>query len=378
MTIRVVQWATGAIGKTCLRAVLDSPELELAGLFVYGDHKAGRDAGDIARRPETGIIATRDRDEILAVPADVVVHTPRLQVPYETHDADILALLRSGKNVITTAGNHFPRAHGRERERMFLAACAEGGTTLYGVGISPGVIGERLALALSGVCLDLDRIVIDEVLDARRMPDPNFVFDVMGMGSDPAAIDLGDGELPRLYGRLYTETLAFMAERLGLTVDAYEPDHHVEPAVRDLEVAAGTIRKGTVAATEWRWHALSAGRRVLTLSIVWTMDPAMPRYAGRDHWTVTVTGRPGLTMTLNLVEPDDPVSRTTAAQFVTAGPVIRAIRDVVAAPPGIFEPPVFAPYTFTSDGASDGGAISTAETLNTTPNTTQYAAEGAS
>ncbi|GIH24358.1 hypothetical protein Aph01nite_26680 [Acrocarpospora phusangensis] len=346
MTIRVIQWATGAVGKTCLRAVLDSPELELAGLFVYGDRKVGRDAGDIARRPLTGVIATRDREEILRTPADVVVHTPRLQVPYQTHDADICALLRSGKNVITTAGNHFPRAHGPERERMFLDACLEGGATLYGVGVSPGVVGERIVLALTGVCLDLERIVIDEVLDASRVPDPDFAFTVMGMGSDPAAIDLVNGDLPVLYGHLYKETLAFMAERLGLTVDAYEPDHHVELADRELQVAAGTIAKGTVAATEWRWHAMSAGRPVLTLSIIWTMDPAMPRYAGRDHWTVTVTGKPGLTMTLNLIEPDDPASRTTAGQYVTAGPAIRAIPEVVAAPPGLFEPPVFAPYPF--------------------------------
>ncbi|RAY12791.1 dihydrodipicolinate reductase [Actinomadura craniellae] len=345
MTIRVIQWATGAIGRTCLRAVLDSPDLELAGLFVYGDRKAGRDAGDIARRPTTGVIATRDRAEILATPADVVIHTPRLQVPYETHDADICALLRSGKNVVTTAGHHFPRAHGREREEMFLDACRAGGTTLYGVGISPGVVGERIVLALTGVCLDLEHVGIDEVLDASRVPDPNFAFDVMGMGSDPAALDLTAGELPVLYGKLYSETLAFMAERLGLPVDRIEPDHHVETTPRDLTVAAGLIRAGTVAATEWRWHVISGGRRALTLAIVWTMDPELPRYAGRDHWTVTVTGRPGLTMTLNLIEPDDPNSRTTAGQFVTSGPVIRALPEVVAAPPGIFEPPVFAPYT---------------------------------
>ena len=60
MAYRVIQWATGAMGKTCLRAVIDHPAMELVGLYVYGDDKVGRDAGDIARRPPTGIIATRD------------------------------------------------------------------------------------------------------------------------------------------------------------------------------------------------------------------------------------------------------------------------------------------------------------------------------
>ena len=64
--IRVIQWATGSMGKACLRAVLDDDRFQLVGLLVYGEAKAGRDAGDIARRPETGVIATRSIDEILA------------------------------------------------------------------------------------------------------------------------------------------------------------------------------------------------------------------------------------------------------------------------------------------------------------------------
>ena len=58
MTYRVIQWATGAMGKTCLRAILDHPDLELAGLYVHSDRKVGRDAGEIARRQTTGILAT--------------------------------------------------------------------------------------------------------------------------------------------------------------------------------------------------------------------------------------------------------------------------------------------------------------------------------
>jgi len=345
MGLKVIQWATGAIGKTTLRAVLDSPGLELVGLYVYGDRKTGRDAGDIARRPTTGVIATRDIEEILALDADVVIHAPRLQLPYERHDDDLLRLLRSGKNVITTAGHHYPRAHGSGRDRLFRDAAVEGGSTLFGVGISPGVIGERLALALTGVAVRLDRVEIDEVLDARAMPDPDFVFTVMGMGADPSTADLEHGALPVLFGRLYAETLQFMADAMGVVFDRIEPDHHLETAAADLTVAAGTIRKGTVSATEWRWHGIVAGERFLTLSIIWTMDPTSPRYAGRDHWTIRMHGKPGVVMTINLIEPDEPGVRTTAAQYVTAGPVIRAIPLVVAAPPGIFEPSVFGAWS---------------------------------
>ncbi|WP_433219059.1 NAD(P)H-dependent amine dehydrogenase family protein [Dactylosporangium sp. CS-047395] len=336
MGTRVIQWATGAIGKTTLRAVLDSPDLDLVGLYVYGDRKAGRDAGSIARRSPTGVIATRDVSEILALNADVVIHCPRLRLDYGEHDDDLCRLLRSGKNVITTAGHHYPAP---ERAARFTAACAEGGSTLFGVGVSPGVIGERLALALTGVSVRLDRVEIDEVLDASAMPDPDFVFNVMGMGS------LEPSPLGPLYGELYAETLRYMGDRMGVTFDRIESDHHHELAAADLAVAAGTISAGTVVATEWRWHAIVAGRRFLTLSIIWTMDPELPRYAGRDHWTIHVYGIPEVVMSLNLVEPDEPGVRTTAAQYVTAGPVINAIPHVLAAPPGILGFSVFGAWS---------------------------------
>jgi len=346
VSTRVVQWATGSIGRTCLRAVLDSPDLDLVGLYVYSDRKAGRDAGEIARRDPTGVLATRDLDAILALDADVVLHTPRLQIPYERHDDDICRLLRSGKNVITTAGNHYPLAHGPRRQAMFEAAGRDGGTTLFGTGVSPGVIGERLTMALAATSVELDSITIDELFDASGMPSADFVFTVMGMGSDPATTDLTSGPLPRLYTTLYAETLAYLADQLGLRDHTIEPDHHVELAAADVEVRAGTIRAGTVVATEWRWHLSAAGRRRITLAISWTMDPALPRYRGRPHWRIHLTGRPAMTVSIDLHDPADPTVRTTAGQYITAGTVRQAIPVVVAAPPGVLQIPQFAPYRY--------------------------------
>ncbi len=343
---RVIQWATGSIGKTCLRAVLDSPACELVGLRVYDDRKAGRDAGAIARRPPTGVAGTTDDAQILALAADVVIHTPRLQVPYERFDAEICALLRSGKNVITTVGNHYPRAHGPERLAMFTDACQAGGTSLFGVGVSPGVIGERITMALASTALDLQSIEIVELFDASGMVSPDFVFTVMGMGTDPATTDLLAGPLPGLYRTLYGETLSFMADQLGLDDYDIVPDHHVELATHDLALRSGTIAAGTVAATEWRWHLVAGGQRRISLAIIWTMDPTLARYAGRPHWTIHMRGLPEATMTIDLHEPAGTGTRTTAGQYIAAGIVMQSIPVVVAAEPGVLEPTVFAPYRF--------------------------------
>src|SRR4029079_8851894 len=103
-TRRVVQWATGNIGSRSLRAVIEHPRLELVGLYVTAPQKEGRDAGDLCGLGPTGVSATRDVDEIVALDADCVLYMP------QGCDVDVLCrLLESGKDVVTTRGEfHHP------------------------------------------------------------------------------------------------------------------------------------------------------------------------------------------------------------------------------------------------------------------------------
>ena len=66
VVLRVVQWATGATGRHALAAMVDHPDLEVVGVLVYSDDKAGRDAGELCGIAPIGVTATKDRDEILA------------------------------------------------------------------------------------------------------------------------------------------------------------------------------------------------------------------------------------------------------------------------------------------------------------------------
>ena len=44
---RVIQWATGSVGKESLRAILIHPQLELVGVLVYSAQKRGVNIGKI-------------------------------------------------------------------------------------------------------------------------------------------------------------------------------------------------------------------------------------------------------------------------------------------------------------------------------------------
>lgn len=341
---RVIQWASGSLGRTALRRIIDHPDLELVGLYVYDAAKAGLDAGLIAKRPATGILATRDIDRILALDADVVLHTPRLSMPYDAQNRDVERLLGSGKNVISTAGFHFPQAHGESYAGPLRAACRRGNATLAGMGLNPGFLVERLALVLSGLCARIDEIDVSEVADASHMPSPEFVFDTMGFGADPAELDLSSSDFSTLYSTLYGEVFAAAAQALGTRVETVAPLHRVTIAKQELRIAAGVIPAGRVAATEWCWQARLADGPALRLSILWTAAPEhTAALATGAHWRIQIRGRPSVNLAFDFGdEPGMPPLRATTDAAVAVA--VRAIPDVCAAPPGFFSYPAPAPF----------------------------------
>ena len=346
MKLRVIQWATGAMGKTCLRAVIDHPGLELAGLFVYGPDKAGRDAGDIARRPATGILATRDVEAILAIDADVVIHCARLAPPYGSHDAEILRLLASGKNVISINGYSDPRHWGGPRLAALEAACREGGSTLMGAGLNPGFAAEQLAVVATGVCSELDAIEVVESVDCRPIRSPDYVFGILGFGADPASVDPNDpawGPASSLNG-MYAEVLSAVAARLNLSLERVETDHRVFAATEDLSIAAGPIPRGGVSHINWRWRGIVAGAPKLTMSIHWYMEAAHLETPDPPLWRIHVEGQPGVRLSVDLEKRAGDTTATSAEQLGVAGAVINAIPLVCAAPPGVMMRPVATPF----------------------------------
>ena len=261
MSIRVVQWATGSIGKTCLRAVIDHPDLELAGLYVYSERKAGKDAGEIARRAPTGVLATRSIDEILALDADVVLHTPLNPADtLDAHDEVILRLLESGKSVITTVAHTYPQAMGADYAARFEEACRRGGSTLFGTGVNPGLIAERLTVLLTTMCTRDDAITTTEVYDCSDVMSPGFIFDLMGVGQPPEAVANGP-RVQRVFNHIFGELVGFVGHALKVKFDEVRADHEFGVATREVRLPVGVVQPGGVVNFSWRPMAMVVNAR---------------------------------------------------------------------------------------------------------------------
>lgn len=106
--IRVVIWGPGDMGGRALAATLDSPDYDVVGVKVFSPHKNGVDIGVLAGRDEVGVLATTSKEAILALDADLVIHTPTTPALLKGADEDVVELLASGKNVVSAAAFHNP------------------------------------------------------------------------------------------------------------------------------------------------------------------------------------------------------------------------------------------------------------------------------
>src|SRR5947209_3283417 len=124
--LRVIQWATGGVGKAAIECVLNHPELELAGCWVHSADKDGVDVGQILGTAPLGVTASTNAEDVLALDADCVVYSPL--VP---NDEEVVRILRSGKNVVTPVGWVYPDLN-VPRHKAISDAALEAGVTLHG------------------------------------------------------------------------------------------------------------------------------------------------------------------------------------------------------------------------------------------------------
>jgi 4-hydroxy-tetrahydrodipicolinate reductase len=326
---RVVQWATGNIGLRSLRAVIEHPDLELVGLYVYSDAKVGTDAGELCGVAPTGVVATQDVDEILALHPDCVLYMA------DRVDADVLCrLLESGANVVSTRSEfHRPSSMDPDLRARMEAACAAGGSSILSTGSSPGFITEALPFALLSLQRRLDRLTIDEFADMSSRDSPEMIFGLMGFGRPPEHFDPSGVEAHG--GASFAGSLGVVADAISLTLDDVVVSGHVAVATKAVDVAAGTVEAGTIAAQRLEVNGMHAGRPLLTFRANWYLTPEVePAWDLRETgWRVLVEGDTPLDLDIRFPVPADEWAATSPG--LTAHRPVNAVPFVCAAEPGI-------------------------------------------
>jgi hypothetical protein len=331
---RVVQWTTGNVGKSSVEAIAANPTLELVGCFAWSKDKVGRDAGELAGIAPLGVEATDDVDALLALKPDVVVYNP-MWVDVD----ELVRILSAGVNVVSSAS--FITGHnlaaGRDR---IEEACRQGGTTMFGSGVSPG-FAELLAIVAANGCARVDKVTIAEASDTTFYDSPD-TEKPCGFG-----MPIDDPNLAPMASKgtaVFAEAVRLVADALGVELDEIVCEAEYAQTTEDVVMDSWTIESGCVAGVFASWQGRVGGRTVVDLNVRWrkgqTLDPDW-KVEG-DPWKITIEGLPTVTMQVGFLPPQDFIENAKSmadfmslGHIITAMPPIHAIPAVVAAAPGI-------------------------------------------
>ncbi|MFF0546414.1 NAD(P)H-dependent amine dehydrogenase family protein [Nocardia thailandica] len=340
MTLRVVHWGTGNVGRHALAGLLADPRFDLVGVHVSGPGKAGRDAADLAGvAPPSGVRATTDPAHVLDLRPDCVVYTAMTDNRLLEALADLRMLLGAGIDVVASAPVflQYPwEVLPADLLGPVEAAAAEGNASLFVNGIDPGFANDLLPLALTGTCRSVEQVRCLEIVDYSTYDNRAVMFDIMGFGGPMTRTPLllQPGVLSLAWGSVVRQ----LAAGLGIELDAVTEEYERLPAPETFDIASGTIAAGTAAALRFEVRGMVGDRAVTVLEHVTRLradlapDWPQPARAGGSY-RVEITGEPHYTLDLAMFS--DHGDHNHASLVGTAMRLVNAIPAVVAAPAGI-------------------------------------------
>ena len=331
---RIVQWTTGNVGKSSVEAIAANPTLDLIGCYAWSKDKVGRDAGELAGIEPLGVKATNDVDALLALKPDCIVYNP-MWIDVD----ELVKILSAGINVVSSAS--FITGHNLEAGRDRIEeACRQGGSTMFGSGVSPG-FAELLAIVAANGCARVDKVIVAEASDTTFYDSPD-TETPCGFG-----MPIDDPNLQPMMSKgtaIFAEAVRLVADAIGVELDEIVCEAEYAQTTEDVVMESWTIKAGCVAGVFASWQGRVGGKTVVDLNVRWrkgqTLDPDW-KVEG-DPWKITIEGLPTVTMQVGFLPPPDLIEKATSmADFMALGhiivamPPIHAIPAVVAAPPGI-------------------------------------------
>ena len=340
MTYKVIQWTTGHVGREAVKGIMRHPELELAGCYAWSESKVGKDVGELCGIAPTGVIATADIGQLLAMEADCVCYMPTFP------DIDeVERILAAGKNVVSSYFIN-ARSWGDEVQNRLLDAAARGGVSLFGSGIFPG-FANFIAALMASASYGFSKVrFLESVNVAHYEAIANYAN--LGWGQPPDEKWRAASE--SVLGT-YAECIDVIADLLRIPITDIHFDYECAVAPDDREFYGYAIPAGTIAGQKCRWSGMVGDDAVVELEVVWNAGKDLePDWPVRHGYTMEVQGDPGIHTRVKFVPSEAQMQGgrpADLANVVTAMPVINAIPAVCDATPGIrtyADLPLIRPY----------------------------------
>ncbi|OBL01474.1 dihydrodipicolinate reductase [Mycobacterium sp. 1245499.0] len=338
------------MGVIALRGVIDHPELQLVDLVVHSDAKAGRDAGELCGIAPVGVRATQDPAALLAGDADAVVYAAGANLRPLEAVADMVSILRAGKNVVSCSVVPlvFPDGLDAAFTAPLRQAALDGGVSFFTTGIDSGFANDVLPLVLTGVSRVIESVRVTEMFNYATYPDRAAVYEILGFGQPPEYQAFA--AQPGMFTFGWGPVLHQLAAGLGVKIDDIVESNERVPSPESFDTPTGHIAAGTIAAMRSTLTGYVDGKPTFVLDHVTRMrDDIAPDWpqphisippkdlgygqaSGRGLYRVEIEGSPSMRCEFEMAEDAD---HDLGARIAGASRMVNAIPAVCAAPPGL-------------------------------------------
>lgn len=336
MSYRVVQWATGNLGRAAIQDIVSRPDMELVGCWVHSEAKAGIDAGTLAEIDPIGVKATGSLDEIIALAPDCVIYAPIM-----ANESEVVALLEAGIHVVTPLNWFYPA---RLDVSALEAACAKGNAVLHGTGIHPGGMTERLPILLSAFSQNITFVSSEEFSDCRTYGAPDVLSNIMLFGKTREEVE--ESMMPKFMAGGFLQSIDMVADALGFRLDEEKTtEHQIWLATAPIDTPMGKIQPGQVAAQRFDFQGRLDGEVVISAAVNWYMgtDDIEEGFSigdGGERYEAKIEGDPPVHVVLHGIHPDasstlEEVQKRNPGMVATANHCVSAVPSVCQAKPGI-------------------------------------------
>jgi 4-hydroxy-tetrahydrodipicolinate reductase len=335
MSYRVIQWSTGNVGRYALRAIINHPELELAGVVVHDPDKAGRDAAALCGLDQpTGVLATTDWEGLLAAGADCVCYTAGAETRMVEAVDDMRRALEAGINVVSSSMVMLvhPECPIPAFVDPLVAGCEKGGASFLTSGIDPGFANDTMPLVFTGLSEYWHSVRMQEIVNYATYEQADTVMNVMGFGQplDNKPYLLEPGILSMAWGG----TIRSVAAGLGVELDEIRQEHERVATDVPIETSTGTIEAGTCGALRFEVQGIVGGRPAIVLEHVTRMsDDIAPDWPQGKGYRVTIEGEPRMVISMDM--EDRHGDHAVGGVIQTATRLVNAIPTVVDHAPGM-------------------------------------------
>ena len=315
-TIKVVHWGLGAMGSGIARLVNSKKGLESIGAFDQYAGKQGQDLGAvIGIEREIGVKVTAPPDADWPIKGADVAIIATSSFTKEVF-GQIEIAVKAGVNVITIAEEmSFPAAGEPELAAKLDTMAKENGVSILGTGINPGFVLDTLAIALTGPCLNVEKITATRINDLS--PFGPTVMKTQGVGVSKAEFDAGlaAGTIVGHVG--FPESINIIAQALGWKIDEIRETR--EPIMSSVKRVTEhvTVEAGNVAGCRHTAQALSNGKVVIELIHPQQVLPQLEGVETGDY--VEVQGDPCISLK---IQPEIPGGKGTMAMAVNMIPQV--------------------------------------------------------